>query len=261
VSTHLRIQLAFMGLALVVFVGDVAAQFLGWAFARRLQREVQATAAGRGAIEASVFALLGLLVAFSFSGAEGRLVGRHDLSVREASAIDTVYLRFDLLPDPAQRELKEKVRQYLDSRIAFYDARLYKENVDFEERHSNQLKHELWEGAARALEPNPDQRVRPFVLSALNEMFVATIAREAALRMHIPMVIFIFLALLSFACGFVAGMNMAEAPHPNALYVYLFASTMALTAFIILNVEFPRAGFMPTRFLDDALVHLRATMS
>jgi hypothetical protein len=45
--------------------------------------------------------------------------------------------------------------------------------------------------------------------------------------------------------------------HPKALYIYLFASTMALTAFAILTVEFPRAGFLPTRFLDDPLVHLR----
>jgi hypothetical protein len=255
---HSRLQLAFTGLALVVFVGNVAAQFLGWAFARKkLQRDVPATA-GRGAIEASLFGLLGFLVALSFSGAEGRLVGRHDMIVREASAIDAVYLRFDLLAEPGRGELKEKLRHYVDSRISFYDARLNKENFDFEGRRSQQLRQELWEGAIRAWELAPDRRDRTFVLSALNEMFAAQIAREA--RMHTPLVIFVFLASLSFACAFMAGMNMAEAPHPNALYVYLFASSMALTAFIILNVEFPFAGFMRTRFLDDLLVQLRATM-
>jgi hypothetical protein len=78
--------------------------------------------------------------------------------------------------------------------------------------------------------------------------------------MHTPMAISIFLASLSFACALMAGMRMAEAPHPNTPYVYLFASAMALTAFIILNVEFPFAGFVRTRFLDDQLVQVRATM-
>jgi hypothetical protein len=258
---HSRLQLAFTGLALVVLVGDVAAQFLGWAFAhKRLQRGIQAPVAGRGAIEASLFALLGLLLAFSFSGAQGRLIGRHDLIVREASAIDTAYLRLDLLAEPWRGELKEKLLHYVDSRISFYDARLDRENLDFARRHSHQLRQELWEGAVRAWELAPDRRDRPFVLMALNEMFNTQIAREAALRMHTPLAIFIFLALLSFACAFMAGMNMAEAPHPNALYVYLFASTMALTAFIILSIEFPLAGFMHIRFPDDPLVQLRATL-
>jgi hypothetical protein len=262
VSAHLGYQLAFMGMALMLFVGNVVFQILGWRFARaRSQGDEQATAAGRGAIEASVFALLGLLVALSFSGAESRLMARRDLIVREAGAIETAYLHLAILPEPARRQLKGELQRYLDARLAFYDTRLDKENLERQRARANQLKQEIWADALRAAEQASDQRVLSFVLPPLNEMFNLKIAREAALRAHVPLIIFVFLGVLSFACAFVAGKNMAGAKRPSPLHVLLFAGTMAFTAFIILNVEFPRAGFIAPHSLDQPLIELRATMS
>jgi hypothetical protein len=261
-TMHFKLQLAFAGMALLVFVGNVAVQYLGWWVARRRPpRDERSSTAGTGAIEASVFALLGLLVAFSFAGAEGRLVGRRDLIVREAGAIDTAYRRLDVLPEPARSGLKEQLRRYLDSRIGYYNSRLDREEIEREHARSDQLQEEIWAQAVRASEQASDQRVLSFVLPAINEMIDVRIAREAALRTHVPLGIFIFLAVLSFACALVAGMNMAGTKPPSPLHVYLFAGTIALTFFIILNVEFPRAGLFPMRALDEVLVQLRATMS
>jgi hypothetical protein len=208
-----------------------------------------------------VFALLGLLVALSFSGAEGRLIARRELIVREASAIDTAYTRLDILPEPARRELKEKLRQYVDARMAFYDTRLNTENMALQRARSNQLRQEIWAQALRASQQATDQRVLGFLMPVLNDVFTVRLAREAALRAHVPLAIFIFLGVLSFACAFVAGKNMPGPTPPSLMHVFLFAGTMAFTAFIILNVEFPRAGFMSTRSLDEALLDLRARMN
>ena len=57
---------------------------------------------GFGALEGAVFGLLGLLVAFTFSGAATRFEMRAQLIVDEANAIGTAYLRIDLLPAAAQ---------------------------------------------------------------------------------------------------------------------------------------------------------------
>ena len=53
---------------------------------------------GASALSAAVFGLLGLLLAFSFSGAAGRFEHRRELITQEANAIGTAYLRLDLLP-------------------------------------------------------------------------------------------------------------------------------------------------------------------
>jgi hypothetical protein len=46
-----------------------------------------------GAMEAAIFSLLGLLLAFSFSGATSRFDTRRQLIVQEANAIATAYQR------------------------------------------------------------------------------------------------------------------------------------------------------------------------
>ena len=73
-----------------------------------------------GSVEGAVYGLLGLLIAFSFSGAASRFEARRDLIVQEANAIGTAYLRLDLLPDEARDGLREKFRRYLDTRLSAY---------------------------------------------------------------------------------------------------------------------------------------------
>ena len=77
-------------------------------------------AVGESAAEGAIFALLGLLVAFTFSGAASRFDARRQLIVEETNDIGTAYLRLRLLPLSAQPALREQFRQYVDARLAFY---------------------------------------------------------------------------------------------------------------------------------------------
>ena len=73
-------------------------------------------------IETAIYALLGLMIAFTFSGAAERFDARRSLTVQEGNAIGTAYLRLDLLPAAAQPALREKFRRYTEARIAVYQA-------------------------------------------------------------------------------------------------------------------------------------------
>src|SRR5271170_3899492 len=75
---------------------------------------------GLGVIDGAVFGLMGLLLAFSFSGAVSRFETRLQLIVQETNAIGTAWLRVDLLPEAAQPEIRSDFRAYLDARLAFY---------------------------------------------------------------------------------------------------------------------------------------------
>ena len=52
-------------------------------------------------VESAIYGLLGLLIAFTVSGAANRFDARRTLTVQEANAIGTAYLRLDLLPAAA----------------------------------------------------------------------------------------------------------------------------------------------------------------
>src|ERR1051326_3697666 len=110
-------------LAVVLFVGIIAALAAGrWIGKRPIARYGPSAAPALGSLETAVFALLGLMIAFTFSGALTRFDSRRAQAVEEANAIGTAYLRVDLLPASEQPKIREKFRQYVDARIATYKA-------------------------------------------------------------------------------------------------------------------------------------------
>jgi len=86
----------------------------------KLTRDPEGLTKGASAAEAAVFGLLGLLIAFTFSGAASRFEDRRHLITADANAIGTAYLRIDLLPGDTQPEMKELFRRYVDVRSATY---------------------------------------------------------------------------------------------------------------------------------------------
>jgi hypothetical protein len=256
------VQLIFLGLSLTVFAGTLVFQVWGRRYAsRRPERPAGITGAGSAAIEASVFALLGLLVAFSFSGSETRLHNRRELTVHEVDAIGTAYLRLDLLPEPARGTVKEQLRRYTDTRISYYAKVLDFKAGRLLRTRAARLQQAIWTTSVEASGRAGDMRAALVVLPALNDVFDSATARDAAMRMHIPFMIFVFLGLLAFACAFLAGMDMATVHERSPLHVFIFAATMALTADIVLNLEFPLAGFVRFEPLNELFTLLRASMT
>jgi hypothetical protein len=86
----------------------------------QLTRDPEGLTKGASAAEAAVFGLLGLLIAFTFSGAASRFEDRRHLIGEETNAIGTAYLRIDLLPADAQPEMRQLFLRYLDVRSATY---------------------------------------------------------------------------------------------------------------------------------------------
>jgi hypothetical protein len=87
---------------------------------RQLAQDSEAAQAGFGVVGGAIFALMGLLIAFTFSGAASRFDTRRQLVVEEANTIGTAYLRLDLLPASAQPPLRESFRQYVEARLDGY---------------------------------------------------------------------------------------------------------------------------------------------
>src|SRR5215467_480556 len=90
--------------------------------AKRSANETERERVGLVTVETAIYALLGLMIAFTFSGASSRFDTRRAQTVQEANAIGTAYLRIDLLPEAAQPALRQKFRSYTDERVAVYAA-------------------------------------------------------------------------------------------------------------------------------------------
>ena len=87
---------------------------------RRKSSDPQTSIEVIGTVDAAVFGLLGLILAFTFSGASDRLVLRR-AQIVQANAIGTAYLRIDVLAQSDRPAIRELFRSYLEKRIEVFD--------------------------------------------------------------------------------------------------------------------------------------------
>jgi hypothetical protein len=251
----------------VLFAASLAGGlFLGMLFfvevGRRVGMRRQASdEAGTGAVDGAVFALFGLLVAFTFSGAAARFDSRRDLITREANAIGTAWLRLDMLPAESQPPLRKLFRDYLDARLSTYRDVSQRGATMAEYDRSIAIQNEIWVLAVSASKAAPSPATATLVLPALNDMIDITTTRLMASRTHPPTVIFVLLFVLALGCSFLAGVGMAKGGRRNWLHMTAFAAITAVTVYVILDIEFPRLGLVRVDAADRVLIELRQGMN
>jgi hypothetical protein len=227
---------------------------------KRIARDPEAALEGTGTLEGAIFALFGLLVAFTFSGAAGRFDTRRQLIVEEANDIGTAYLRIDLLPAETQPQLRKSFQNYLDARLAVHRKSADPEAAQEALEDGTRLQSEIWSQTVAACAAKKDPATTTLVLSALNSMIDITTTRNMATKMHPPAVIFVLLFSLGLGCALLAGYGMAASKWHNWSHTIGFAAVTALTFYVILDIEFPRLGFIRVDATDQVLVELRKSM-
>src|SRR3982751_4772053 len=112
ISALLFAVLLLLGMLVLMEVGRLLCR-------SRRAKESETERGGLGTIEGAVFALFGLLMAFTFSGAASRFNDKRMLIAEEANTIETAYLRLHLVPESAPK-IQDLFRKYVDSRLKTY---------------------------------------------------------------------------------------------------------------------------------------------
>jgi hypothetical protein len=248
--------------AFLVFAGILAFLALGRRIGTRAIRSGSAGPPSGDQLETAVFALLGLMIAFTFSGALNRLDVRRAQVVDEANAIGTGWLRIALLPESTQPALRDLFRQYTDSRIATYRKLPDLEAARDELARSQKLQNEIW---ARAVAAISTAETRPgtsmLVMPALNQMFDLATVRTAATQMHPPVIIYMMLVGLALAAALLAGYRSAGERAYGWVHRLGFSAIVALTVYVILDMEYPRMGLIRIDAIDQVMGSVRASMN
>jgi hypothetical protein len=227
-----------------------------WRSAEETERE----RVGLVTVETAIYALLGLMVAFTFSGATSRFDTRRAQTVQEANAIGTAYLRLDLLPAAAQPALRDKFRSYTEARMALYRALPDLEASNAQAARAVELQDEIWNDSLAALRSAPPQ-ASLLLVPALNDMIDITTTRAIALRTHTPPTILVALVLLTLICSLLVGYGLAGGkPFATNLHMIGFALMMTVTIYVILDLDHPRVGLIRLDYVDQALADVRAGM-
>jgi len=214
-----------------------------------------------GSLEAAVFALLGLLIAFTFSGALQRFDSRRVQVVQEANSIGTAWSHLSLLPAAAQPKLRDTFRAYVDARIAAYRVLPDIEGAKAALSLAKELQGEIWEQAVAATQRKDATQAATIVLMPqLQDMFSLATARLAATQIHPPTVIYEMLIALALVAALLAGYQAAGERGYDWIHKIAFAGIVSATVYLILDIEYPRLGFIRIDAIDKVLLDVRAGM-
>lgn len=250
----LFVALLFVGMLTLLEVG----RRLG---IRRSSKSSEGERSSVGAIEGAIFALFGLLMAFTFSGAAARFNEKRMLIAEEVNSIETAHLRLHLVAEEAQPALRELFRRYVDSRLETYRRLPNMQAAELEMAKSKAIQEGIWTDAIAATRlPSSHPAAGWLLIPALNNMIDIATTRTMALQVHPPSIIYALLFGLGLICSLLAGYRMGSGQYRGWIHVFGFALVTVIVVYVVLDIEYPRTGLFRLKGADQLLVRLRQGM-
>ena len=137
-------------LVLMLFAAMIICILLGIFIGKRFYKEYEK----EGTVQGALFAILGLLLAFTFSMSVSRYDKRIDIIIEEANDIGTAVLRADLYPEAERQLFRADFKRYVEARIAYFDAGADVTKMMDEQRQASEIAQQLWNRASQ-LSSNP----------------------------------------------------------------------------------------------------------
>lgn len=245
-------------LALVALALQVVASEIGWRVGLRRTDVEVAQRFQAGAVQSAVLAMLGLLLAFSFSMGAVRYEERRDLVVEESNAIGTAYLRAGMLPPAERDELRAILRDYVDARLAFFDAET-PEDLAEAIRASEVLLGRLWKKVAAHAADAPGHHPGSLLAESVGEVVDLHAERVAANDARIPPRILALLTIVAVAGLGTVGWCFGLARGPHRGPCLLLAAVVSAILLVVVDLDEPQGGKI--RVPAETMRHLQREMT
>ncbi len=231
-------------LFLILLVSLVVFEFLGRALRQFLRHRAgvgaQAEADGIDYLLSSVFALLGLLIAFTFGMALDRYESRRDLVVQEANAIGTAHIRTAFAAEPVQSQLRRELETYAITRLAYGRAAFHdKPPLAAESERQRVVLAKTGIAATQSVASAP---MGPAVMASVNEVIDVGSAREAINLAKVPTSVVAMLVGYAFIAAFVLGYSQAMPSLVQRIGNGLLFLLLTLSLVTIFDLDRPATG-------------------
>jgi hypothetical protein len=195
-------------------------------------------------LEASAYTMLALLLGFSFSMALGRYDARRSTFLREANAINTAFLRAQLLDLKTRAAVRADLRAYVAERLAFARADAAPQQRAIADANSAALAGDLWNLAIKAATRDPRSTMVPLFVAALNDVINLSSEERAVLTNHIPDVVIVWLLLIALIASVMMGYGFGREGRRALVVKGVFAVMVALVFGLVLDLDRPQRGII-----------------
>jgi hypothetical protein len=240
---------------LTAFVLFLAATELGFRWGNRHKGLPQESKSLVVTVQSAMMVLLALLLAFSFAMAEGRFDTRQRLVVDEANAIGTADLRSQMLPEPYRRAVRQALRDYVDSRLAYHQAGIDSAKLQAATARTEQLQEDLWSQAMAAAGHSTAPVLIALFISSLNDVIDLSAKRDAARNNHVPEVVYYFLFVVAGLSMSLLGYGAGLGNHRHFYLMALVAFLVACAILVVMDFDRPRRGIIEVN--QQSMIDLR----
>ena len=206
-------------------------------------------------INGMLIGLLGLLLAFTFSMANSRYDDRRKVIIEEANTIGTTILRTDMYPDSIRIPLRSLLKDYVESRIAYYAAGSDVKKALAEFQNAQVLSGKVWRLVTDYSKVNESTTRTSQMIQTLNDTIDITTTRLSASEGTIPDSIMYFLFILSMCTSFLMGYDQGS--KIEWLIVIGFSLALSATIFSIVDLDRPRSGLIDMNGPNQKIIDLR----
>lgn len=207
--------------------------------------------------ENSVFALLALLMAFTFSGAFDRYEARKERILQQADAFEKTLRYLDVVQPKYREILKPQIVKYMNLHLDAYHAIPYMDIVKHALDQASIIEDQIWQTTVIAGYTDPNESLGQSFIDVVSALFEQAHNGINMTKMHAPAIIFYLMLGLAALGAFMIGYDSAENKQKQPLHIAFYVLLTGATIFIILNLEFPRIGFIHSGTFDQLIVDVR----
>lgn len=226
--------------ALAFAVAMVGSWAVGWRRGRRLPPE-SGEDPGTKFTDASV-ALLGLLLAFTFSMALGRYEQRRQAVVDESNAIGDFYTCASLLKEQYRSRLQDLIRDYAQHQLNTPEEKLAGAEDERENQYCMDAYARMTDVVNQALADGTPIAVP--LTNTLNNVTSTRASRLAAYKHRLPWSIVALLLLSALAPSFLIGEKQGASKKVHLSGTVSFIVLVSLVIFVTIDLNQPRRGLI-----------------
>lgn len=238
-------DISLLLLGLLLFGSMVAACAFGASLRRRDERRIPDFGATRsetqeGYVVSAVLTLLGLLIGFTFALSVDRYETRRLLVIENANALETLYLRAQLLEEPHRSRFSSLVVRYVDNNVRLADAE--PEQTAPLLADNRRMLVALWAATVPAFETIRDIDFSSTFVDSVNQVVEFDNARKSERRAQIPAPIFAVLLVYTIITAGVLGYVLVG--RRGQLSGISLLGLFTLTLLLLADINRPTDGFI-----------------
>jgi hypothetical protein len=211
----------------------------------------------------AMYALLGLVMAFTYAFTVSRADLRKMAVVDEANAIGTAFLRAGIAPEPTRTELRQLLLDYAKTRVIPVETSLSKDRIREVLTRTLQAQSKIWPATERMVRDNPAGPVAILIVPSINQVIDMHTKRFAVSFDRLPGIVLLMLLFIAGASVTMSGFNAGLSGGMNRWRLTTLAIILAAVLLVITDFDRPLRGFVRVsqQSLENVIRDMEAILS